>query len=115
MAMGTELSHRFVPIQESKGCGALSESELIRMSKSYYESFGPWSGIFWLDSAEKYRIEHRGPKELRFHLRYKYVPIPQNPLQRTDTGYDQRIFHFSCAETWQVNQLDAFMSASFEE
>ena len=116
IAFGMEKSTKNIIIQNKIDCSnEPTETELIRMSKSYYESFGIWAGIFWLDKAENYRIQKKSPKEILFHLRYQYMPIPKNPLNRIDSGFDQRVFYFQCEDTWNVYEMGPFMSASFEE
>ena|GEM_PF-3861381 len=90
-----------------------SQETLFHMAKSYYERYGVWAGVFRLSSAEKQRIETVTAKEIVYHLRYRYVPIPNNSLFRKDTGFDQRIFYLSCEKDWQVRHMGPHMSASF--
>ena len=90
-----------------------SQRTLFQLSKKYYESKGIWAEIFWLDSAQQERVVVHSKKELSYHLHYKYIPIPNNRLFRTDSGHDQRIFFFSCDKGWEVRHMSAHMSASF--
>ena len=102
-------------IQSKKeDCSPPTNEMIFELSKSYYETNGLWAGIFWLDAKQKSKTIHTSPTPIEYHLRYQYKPIPNNPLQRTDSGTDQRIFFLECDKTWQVSNMGPFMSAQFD-
>ena len=101
---------------EQEVCSMIpSMHTLFQLSKKHYEKKGIWAGVFWLDAAQQERVVVNNSKDISYHLHYLYVPIPKNPLLRTDSGYDQRIFSFVCEKEWEVRHMGPYMSASFPQ
>ena len=110
----TAKKNEFSQEKNEEECASIpSHEQLFRLSKTHYEKYGIWARVFWLASAEKERVVKHSDNELSYHLRYMYTPIPNNRRQRTDSGYDQRIFSFECDKVWKVRGMGAHMSASF--
>ena len=103
------------PKKEKKElCGVLpSQDEMFALAKQYYERHGIWSGIFYLSHAQKQRVVRQGTKDVVYHLKYGYTPVPRNDQGRTDSGWDKRIFLLRCQSGWYVEQMGGYMSAQF--
>jgi len=94
----------------------MDQAELKRAIESYYNNEGEWAGVFRMDSIEKIRLEKLDAERSIAHVRYRYVPIPNNSQGRMDTGNDQRIFTVVVQEgRIKVMLMGDYMSASFQE
>ena len=114
LVLGSDKKQSIQETQKQSDCSVFpSDTELVELSRAYYERQGIWAGIFRLDSAENYQTE-KFEGSIRFHLRYRYRPIPNNPLGREDAGVDQRIFTLKCKDGWRVDDMGSFMSAEFK-
>ena len=87
------------------------EAVRLRLMTAYYNNRGPFAGIFTLNSVAVDRLEPQSKQQLHVHVRYQYVPVPDNPWGRTDIGYDERIFYFECDEYWFIKGLSPHMTA----
>ena len=68
------------------------ETRLINSVRDFYNTSGPWSGIFFINEVNKIHLVDKENGKSEIHIRYQYTPIPNNSLRRIDTGVDQRIF-----------------------
>ena len=88
-----------------------SNQELYNKAKVFYESYGVWSGVFQISNEKRTRIVKVKPNMIEYHLHYEYVAIPNNRLQRQDSGEDQRVFSLRCEKGWEVLSMGTYMSA----
>ena len=99
---------------ERVGCDVYPDKALrVRLVISYYNNRGPFAHIYILNSVADSRLESQNEKQFYWHVRYKYVPVPDNSWGRTDIGYDERIFYFECDEYWFVKGISSHMTAEF--
>ena len=97
-----------------EGCSTLSlEAYATKQAISFYENVGLWADVFTIGSVLKTRVELVHSEQFVLHMRYFYVPVPDNKESRADVGTDQRTFHFICRENWVLERMGGHMSAEF--
>ena len=94
------------------GCDVLPDlATKTRLIQAFYNTKGPFTGIFTLNLVADSRLDGLAEKRFDWHVRYQYVPVPDNPWGRIDAGYDERIFSFHCDDNWYVTEMGPHMSA----
>ena len=115
VSLGWASVEKMPPAQKKEDACSVppTQTEMFVLAKEYYEQSGLWAGVFFLSRAQKQRVVQQGEKDFAYHLQYLYTPVPQNPMGRDDSGYDQRIFIIRCEKWWYVENMREHMSASF--
>jgi len=80
----------------------------------YYNNKGQWAGTFKIDSVIKFKIIKISETESIAHIKYHYVPLPNNTKRKNISGYDQRTFKISNIEDEvKVIKMGPYRSAKF--
>jgi hypothetical protein len=97
----------------SEECEALTSSVAVPKAVIFYDNHGFWSGLYTMRETHQTRISSSSDASATLHLRYTFFPVPNNPMDLTDVGQDQRTFNFVCVDgAWSVVTMGEFMSAS---
>ncbi|EIJ42219.1 Protein of unknown function (DUF3421) [Beggiatoa alba B18LD] len=87
--------------------------------KNFYDTQGEWAGVFYMGDILQMRVEQgntrRNNNNSVFHVEYRYIPIPNNPQGRTDTGIDRRTFtaRHNQDGSYSIIKMGDYMSARF--
>ena len=108
----TKRSLPLQPIETECSKDNLDLDTSVEMAISYYRQVGMWSGIFDIQQVLKSRLDFNDDGAV-LHLRYQFVPIPNNSMGRVDRGIDQRTFTLECQSLWRIDSMGPYFSASF--
>lgn len=80
----------------------------------HYNNKGQWAGTYKIDGIIKSKIIKINETESVAHVKYLYIPIPNNAKGKTKSGYDQRIFMISnIGGNTKVTKMGTYNSAKF--
>jgi hypothetical protein len=81
---------------------------------SFYRTRGEWAGVFVMDSILRIKPEKLSDRSYILNVEYHYTPIPNNRLNRTDSGVDQRVFTLEIfGGNYTITSMGGYHSAQF--
>mgnify|MGYP004243376815 FL=1 len=99
-------------VEEACGTSNL-EVYATEQAISFYNTVGVWADVFTIGTVLETRVDLLNNERFVLHMRYFYIPVPDNKENRSDVGTDQRVFHFVCRDHWALERMDGHMSADF--